>query len=36
MVEEFTDMPERTVGFRIWGRITREDYELIFAQTRGC
>jgi hypothetical protein len=29
MVEELSEMPEGTLGFGVWGRITRQDYETI-------
>ena len=29
MVEELSEMPVGTVGYRIWGRFTRKDYKAI-------
>jgi hypothetical protein len=29
VVEELSDMPEGTLGYRLWGRFTREDYTAI-------
>jgi hypothetical protein len=33
MIEQIAEMPERTVGLRVWGEVTREDYNDVLIPT---